>query len=248
MSLNLNDLPASVAKLIKGRLYGTVFPPKPNPRNLSVDSRTVALRTLAQYIGAMTFYRPGSAKGAPSIPFKIPPEHFFIEMPDDKQSMPFPCIVVVHDTAKYNVIGLVSYIEEDSQDVYGPGTVVMWQDEYTENIQLEVHCNYKSERRAILAGIESSLSPTEQQSGIRFHMPDYYDQLVCFTLNNRRLIDEPNSMRHRRKATIGIEMRFNIVALVNYKTMRPTVRVVVDTGSDGAVDLTNDPNAMTILP
>lgn len=232
MAINLSNLPAAVANLIKGRLYGLVYPMRQAPQPLSVDGRTIALQTLAQYIAALTFYRPGAA-GQPPIPFTIPTDRFFIEQPDVKTSMTFPCISVVHDTASYDVIGLVSYVEEDSLDVYGKGTLVQWQSEYVENIQLEVWCNERAERRAILGQIETSMSPTEQQSGVRFHMPDYYDQLVCFTLNNRLLVDGPDAARGRRSATLGIEMRFNIVKLINVGLMTPVVTTNVDVAADG---------------
>ena len=225
MPPNLADLGSSLASLVKGRLYGTVYPPKKNPPGLAVDGRTIALRTLARYIAALTFWRPGDTRGSPPIPFTIPIERFFIEMPDDKQSMGFPCITVVHNTAQYKVIGLTPYVEEDSLDQWGPGTVVQWQDEYVEDIQLEVWCNMKAERRAILAGIETALSPTEQQAGLRFHMPDYYDEIVCFMLSTRRLVDNPDSLRKRRSATLGINMRFTVVALVNAVTMQPVMRL-----------------------
>jgi hypothetical protein len=233
MALNLTGLPAALAQLIKGRVYGQTYPPREPPTPLALDGRTIALQTLAQYVASLTFYRVGDQGGAP-VPFGIPTENFFIEMPDDAQSMPFPSIAVVNDVANYDVIGLVSYVEEDSLDVYGRGTVVQWQSEYVENIQLEVWVNMKAERRAVLAGLETVMSPTEQQSGIRFHMPSYFDQLVCFTLNNRKVIDEPDSLRKRRRATLGIEMRFNIVKLINAVTMQPVVTTSLDVGVDGS--------------
>ena len=229
----LVNLPSSLVALMKGTIYGAAYPVRPAPQPLSVDGRTIALQTLAQYIANITFYRPGDAVGGPPIPFSIPESSFFIEMPDDKQSMPFPAIAVVNDVANYDVIGLTSYVEEDSLDVFGRGTVVQWQSEYVENIQLEVWCNMKAERRAILGGIETAMSPTEQQSGMRFHMPTYFNQLVCFTLNNRKVIDEPDSLRKRRRATLGIEMRFNIVRLINAVTMQPTVTTSLDVAADG---------------
>ena len=241
MALNLSSFPTALVNLIKGRLYGLIYPAKAAPAPLSVDGRTVALETLAQYIAALTFYRPG-AEGQPPIPFNIPTTSFFIEQPDAKTSMPFPSISVVHDTANYDVIGLVSYVEEDSLDVYGKGTVVQWMSEYIEDIQLEIWVNTKAERRAILGGIETSMSPTEQQSGVRFHMPDYYDQLVCFELNNRKLVDNPESAKGRRSATLGIKMRFNIVKLINVGIMRPVVTIAVDVAADGT-SVTLDPAA-----
>ena len=244
MPLNFYDLPKSLQGLIFGRVYGTVWPPRPNPPPLTEDGRTIALRTLAKYIAALNFYRPGNAAGGPPIRFNIPEENFFIEWSDAKQSMPFPSIAVVHDTANYDVIGLVSYVEEDSLNVFAPNTVVQWQSEYIENIQLEIWCNYKAERRAILSGIETAMSPTEQTSGVRFRMPNYYNQLVCFTLNTRKLIDEPDSMRGRRRATLGIEMRFNIVVLIQATTMTPRITTNVDVAQDGTpVDISTNPNA-----
>jgi hypothetical protein len=88
------------------------------------------------------------------------------------------------------------------------------------------------------------MSPTEQTSGVRFRMPNYYNQLVCFTLNTRKLIDEPDSMRGRRRATLGIEMRFNIVALIQATTMTPRITTNVDVAQDGTpVDISTNPNA-----
>jgi hypothetical protein len=244
---SLSGLPASIASLIKGRIYGSVFPPRQPPVSLALDGRTVALQTLAGYIASLTFYRVGD-RGGPNIPFQIPAENFFIEMPDDVQSMPFPSIAVVNDVGNYDVIGLVSYVEESTQDVYGRGTVVQWQSEYVENIQLEVWVNMKAERRAVLAGLETVFSPTEQQSGIRFHMPAYFDQLVCFTLNNRKVIDEPDSLRKRRRATLGIEMRFNIVRLINVATMQPIVTTQLDVDADGAPVTLAGPNVGRVAP
>lgn len=239
----LANLPQALVSLIKGRLYGQVYPPRPAPPPLAYDGRTVALRTLARYIASITFYRPGDVEcGEPDrpIPFSIPEKHFFIEMPDDAQTMPFPSIAVVNDIANYDVIGLVSYVEEDSLGAYGRGTVVQWMSEYVEDIQLEVWCNTKAERRAMLGGLETVFSPTEQQSGLRFRMPDYYGQLVCFELNNRKVVDEPDSQRHRRRATLGMKMRFNIVRLINATTMTPVVATALDVAADGTVVTTVD--------
>ena len=75
-------------------------------------------------------------------------------------------------------------------------------------------------------------------------MPDYYDELVHFSINDRRNIDNPNSMRKRRSGTIGLTMRFTIVSLINTVRMRPTA--VLEIGPD--VDLSRDPNAVVLDP
>lgn len=225
--------------------WGEVWPPKPNPPFPSVDGRTVALNTLALYIAGLTFYLPG-AVGGPPTPFQIPLKNIYVEWPDYTEEMAWPAIAVVHSRADYNVIGLVAYLEEDSRDVFAPGTVVQWQAEYTETINLEIWTAKKAERRSIVAGIETAITPTEQMSGVRFIMPDYYNELVCFTLNRREVMDEPDSARNRRRAQLEIEMRFNIVALVNYLPINANVLVQTDTDQYGDPVVLTGPNVQTI--
>lgn len=213
--------PPSLRQILFGNPFGEVFPPKPNPPPLSIDGRTIALRLLRDYITNLTFFRPMGQ--APVQAFQIDAKNFHIEWPDYIEDMKFPSVAIVHSRARYDVIGLVSYVEETTRNVYAKDTVLQWQSEYVEKIQLEIWTNKKAERRAILAGIETAMSPTEQMSGLRFQMKDYFNELVCFTLFDREIIDEPDSPKNRRRAQLGIEMRFNIVALVNAISMTPAL-------------------------
>jgi hypothetical protein len=230
--------------VLQGVPWGEVFPPRAPPPPLSIDGRTAALHILREYVTNLTFYR-FMGKGLSPKPFQIPPEHFHIEWPDSTEDMVLPSVAIVHSRADYDVIGLVSYVEENTRDVYAPGTVLQWQAEYVETIQLEIWCSKMSERRAILAGLEVSFSPTEQMSGVRFMMPEYFNELVCFTMMRREIMDEPDSAKNRRKAQLELEMRFNIVTLVNYNTFQPVVKVNTDVDQDTQVpvDLTVVPGA-----
>ncbi len=221
--------------LLFGNPWGEVYPPKPAPPPPVVDGRTVALRILKKYICELTFYRPGgkdkNGVACGPIPFKVLPENVHIEWPDDPVDLDtFPSIVFLNtgSPADYDAIGLTSNLQEETRDVYAPGTVVQEQNEYKETFALEIWADSKPQRRSLYAGLESSLVPTEQMSGIRFRMPDYYDQLVCFELNQRMNIDDDFATKNRRKGQLIIEMRFNIVALVNYSSLEPQVRSVVD--------------------
>lgn len=225
--------PPQLRVLLQGSPFGEVYPPKPNPLSPSIDGRTAALHILREYFTNLVFFRP-MAVGQPPQPFSIPPEHFYIEWPDQTEMMKMPCVAVVNSRAKYDVIGLVSYIEEDTRDTFGAGTVLQWMAEYLETLNVEVWTSKTSERRSILAGAEIAFSPTEQMSGVRFRMPEYFNELVCFTLNRREVIDEPDAVRNRRRAQLEIEMRFNIVALVNYTTMQPTLVINTDVDGSGA--------------
>jgi hypothetical protein len=239
------DLPQGLAAILQGDPFGRTFPPKPAPPPLPVDGRTVALRILQQYVCALVFYLPMGA-GRPPRPFRMKPENFNIEWPDYVQDAVFPSITVMSGLADYGVIGLTAYVEEATRDLYGKGTVLQWQAEYTEHIKLEIRASKRAERRAILAALETAFSPTEQMTGVRFKMPDYFNELVCFTLWNRILIDEPDAARNRRKAQVELEMRFNIVALVNYVPFQPTLASNTDINEDTqiAINLTDDPNAV----
>lgn len=239
---------ASLRKVLFGTPFGEVFPPRPNPRPLSIDGRTAALRVLREYATQLTFYR-ANGRGLPPIPFQVKPENFHIEQPDGVVDMVTPSIVVIPGpNADFNAIGLNGYVEEDSVDVYAKNTVVQWQSEYNERIQLEVWASSKAERRALLAGLEVAFTPTEQMYGLRFTMPEYFDELVCFSLFRRRL-DETDAGRNRRKAQLELEMRFTTVALVNCVTMRPQLVLEVDVDGDTnlPIDLDEpdgaDPNA-----
>ena len=209
--------------LLAGWPFGRTFPPRPTPPFPSVDPRTVALRILALYVSELTFLRPGDLGGAP-IELRIPYEDIHVEQPDAEDDTRFPSIVL-KDTngGDYTTIGLTSFIDEKTKDLYGKGTALLVMTEYNETITLEIWATHRSERRSILAGLEAALVPTEQMYGIRFRMPDYYDQTVCFTLNRSTRLDDQYAGQGRRVARVDIEMRFNIVRPVNVVEIDPAL-------------------------
>ena len=221
-----------IRALLQGTPWGEVFPPKANPQPLSIDGRTAALYVLREYVTNLTFYRKMAANEPPQG-FVVPFDNFQIEAPDSTKDQTFPSIAVIPSRAKYDVIGLTSYIEEDTLDKFAPGTVVQWQGEYIETIKLEILASKKAERRAILAGLETAFNPTEQMSGLRFTMPDYFNELVCFTIMGREIFNDPDESRGRRKAHLEMEMRFNLVALVNAVKLQTSVSVDVDVDEYG---------------
>lgn len=228
-------------------VFGDIFPPKAVVPFLPIDGRTAALHVLRDYVCNLVFQRY-AGPNVPPTQFTILPANFNIEWPDYVKDEVFPSIAIVSSRADYDVIGLVSYIEEDTIDLYKPGTVLQWQAEYVETINLEIEVSKKSERRAILAGLETAFSPTEQMSGLRFKMPEYYDELVCFTLMRREVMDVPDSARNRRKAQLEMQMRFNIVSLVNTTNSKVYVKVNTDVDQDTMqpVNLSTDPNARSV--
>ena len=89
------------------------------------------------------------------------------------------------------------------------------------------------------------MTPTESYSGVRFRMPGYYNELVCFELLGRRIYDDPDSARNRRRLRFKIFMRFNIVALVNAGTLTPVNKINVNVDEDTGLPIAVD---QTIIP
>jgi hypothetical protein len=234
---------AELKDILYGDAFGEVFPPKENPDFLTVDARTAAMRVLRRYISLLQFFRAGDIGGKP-IPFRIPEEDIHIEWPDNEVNLRYPSIVFLSQgRAQLAAIGLGTNLIEDSADRFASGTVLQVQNEYTENFAIEIHASKKPERRAILAGLEIALTPTEQMYGIRFTVKEYYDQVCCFSLGEREIFDEADAALNRRRARLYVELRINTVALVNYRRVEPMMKVNVDVDQDTGVpvDLTPPP-------
>jgi hypothetical protein len=216
----------SAFDFLQGWPFGRVFPPRKDPPFPTVDGRSVALSMLALYISELTFLRPG-AIGKPPIPMRIPLENIFIEEPDANVDLKMPSIVFRDiGGGDYLTIGLCSFIDEATYNKFGRGTVLQVQTEYNETVTVEIWASTRAERRAIIAGLECALVPTEQLSGIRFLLPDYYDQTATFTLNRSTRVED-NAGQNRRLARLEVEMRFNVVRPVNVVEMTPSSAVDV---------------------
>jgi hypothetical protein len=208
--------------------FGETFPPRENPPVLAIDGRTAALRVLREYVCNQVFFRE-MGRGVPPAPFRLKEEQFEIEQPDKNKDQVSPSIAVIPgDHVDYDAIGLGVCVEEETRDLYAPGTVLLRMSEYTELIKLEIQSDYKSVRRGMFAALESCLSPTELMYGIRFRMPEYYEELVCFSLMRRGMADDATSALNRRRGWLEVEMRFNTVALVNYVPLDVSVQVNTD--------------------
>lgn len=226
-------LSPAVKKVLWNRPFGKVYPQRPNPAPLAEDGRTVALKTLARYFADLTFYRAGgrdkrTGQRLPPIPFQIPPSRLFVEWPDDEADQALPAIALLAQApADFEAIGMTAYIDESSRDRHGPGTVAIWLSEYVEEVVIELWADTKAQRRGMLVGVEQAMSPFELMSGLRFLMPDYYDQLCCFELLTREVVDDEEAVRVRRKARFVARLRFNCVAVVNVEELNWSVVVEV---------------------
>jgi len=234
-------LSAFLRKLIFGSPFGETFPARANPPPVGEDGRTPALRILRRYFSELVFARrgerdPDTGKVGSPVRFQIPEKNIFIEFPDNPDKVAFPALVFLStDEAEYDSIGLTAYVEEATRDVYAPGTVIQWQYEFVEEFAVEVWASSRAERRAVLAGVETALVPTELMYGVRFTMPEYYNELVCFTAVKRLLADDDNAARNRRTARVVVQMRFNVVSLINYSLLDVRFKTNVNVDEDSNV-------------
>jgi hypothetical protein len=215
----------AVAAILDGTPFGAVWPPKDPPPLPNEDGRTHALRALRLYLTSIPFQLPNPP--GPDRTFRLDPTRFSLEQPETPKNLLFPSIAVVEGESELRPIGLTPYIDERSANVFGPGTALEVSWEYAERITLEIWADTRALRRSLAAGIEASLSPTEEVGGIRLQMPAYFGQTVRFSpISSARLDGELGGDR-RRRAVLTLMMEFNICRLVNVVTMRPQGIVVV---------------------
>lgn len=248
----ISSVSSYLRSLFVGTPFGVTYPKRPPPRSAVVDGRTAGLEVLKSYVSELTFFRPGTTKTSRPIPFQIRLDDVHVEAADHEQDEKFPSISFIQvQDGTYNPIGLTALTLEDTRDKYGVGSVLVQQSQYVENVAIEVFASLKPERRAIIKGLEEALVPTDYLYGIRFSMPEYYDQVATFSLVSRKLDEGPDVARHRRMGNLVVEMTYNVVALVNYVEFRPILQIDVDV--DGATEQEvvldpNDPNTRIMPP
>lgn len=219
-------------ELLDGTRWGAVYPRMPGPAVPAVDGRTAALKRFSDYLACIVFQRlnpPG-----PPEAYQLPRDGFFVEWPDEiaPEDLKFPAIVFEPGRYTLDPKGFTPAADESSRDVYCPGTVLVSAVEYVERVTLEVWASTRQQRRTILAGIEWALHPVEQMSGVRLRLPDYYGQTVHFDALEGQNIDDEDSGRRRRRSEMVFEMRFDLVTLRRYQTLRPSVEVAAYEKSD----------------
>jgi hypothetical protein len=212
---------------IVGNLYGATvgYPSKPSALLPDIDARTHALRALKAFIATQMFQRTGDKCGDP-IPFQVKPENIHVEQPDDVKRLRFPAIAFIPSRANYQPFGLgPGHLNDDTFDVYAPGTVLLNQAEWNEIVGIEIWGSKRAERRALKAGLEAVLMGSESSFALTLKMPRYFDRDATFALVQGEVIDDLDVVRNRRRADLYVELQTQIVSLVNAVTLKPMTRL-----------------------
>lgn len=220
---------------IVGDPIGVVFPAMPATTGTGFDAREHALRALKRFIGCLAFERK-MARGEPSKRFQIPMDQIHVYQPDDVKDVQFPFAIGIRPS-KGNHINVdlgPPDVVDGSEDVFGPGTVLFERSTYCEQIGIEVLGSKHAHRVAMVAGLEEAI--TMWENGIMIlRLPDYYDQLVTFSLVASEYIDDDPVFKNRRRADLYVDMEVPEVSLVHYKPFRPESIIAV--GPEVVVDV-----------
>lgn len=210
-----------VRRWVAGRLLGEARPPRRPPPAPKLDARTIALKAFAEFLGEIQFTDTRAEGG--DVPYRIPRDRILVDEPDDANTANvFPRLVLMPGEAQYLPFGTVPDYFEETRDLYGLGTVVACAHEYEEMVALEVWATTRAQRRMLASGIEQILAtPIEEAPWVRLNPPGLFGETASFRLVRRQNVDDEDAMRRRRKATLTIELRVNLVRLVNYQVLRP---------------------------
>lgn len=226
---------------LDGTPFGMTKPAKTPPDNPDVDGRTHALRALRAYIMEIIFQIPDPPRRG-SRPFQLEKDRVLIEWPDGMENLLFPRVEFAPGEMTYKPFGLTPVVFEETRDRFGPGTVVVCGEEHFEQLEVQAWATTRSQRRALIAGLETMLfTPLEEVSGLRLRMPQYYGETVSFQPSARANRDDEDSGKRRRMASLTLEMSFNVVRLVRYAELVPG-------GAQTEVDTVVRSEPLPILP
>ena len=193
------------------------------------------MRTFAKFMSLLEFQLT-NVPGAPPLPFHIPLERIDIYQPDDvKNHPPGPAIGILPGRGTHEPVGLGPPVPmDDTADVYGAGTLLYWQGDYSEQIGIEIVTAKHAERRAVLAGLKVALRIGDDAGALRLRCRSYFDRVAVFRLDESEIIDDASAALNRRRAHLYVLMEIQEVLHVPYKRVLPIITTQV---SPAGVDL-----------
>jgi hypothetical protein len=203
----------------------------------TLDGRAAALASLGSYLLDQVFARPGQA-GAPPIFFRIPPENFSVDRPNDNVDLIFPSVVALPGPVENKPRGFQAQPDPNTVDLFGPGTVVYTHGEIEEVITLEVWSSNLAELRSIVARLEQSFFPsTGDRGGFLLLLPDYFGVTARFMFERAEYPDDGAAVRDRRRAHILVFMSFDVCRLGPYRLMVTQGQVDVEIPTTSNLDV-----------
>lgn len=195
----------------------------------AVDPREASLRVLRSYFSRIKF-RTETGKHSTQV-LQIPEDRIFTEWPDNEDFLSSDVAIVFlgqEGGAEYGSLGLGGpVIDEDTDDVYGKGTIVYEHSAYTETVRMRVVCSSRALRRGVIAGIEAAFNPLETVLGLRFYLTDHYGRLARCILDRGGRVDSEESIKNRRVVDFTFRLYTVCAVLIRRPLMVPSASVDV---------------------
>jgi hypothetical protein len=188
----------------------------------TVTPRRALTKALKTYFASLLFQRPGGGER-----FRVTAKNVLEEWPDPEHKMTYPSISIAPGTGEYGMLSLTPSVEEDTYEVYSPSTALVQLAEYTETFQVTVWGADSGERRALVAGLESAMVPSDATYGVWLRTEDYFDRIGSYQLMRVEWIDGEETARNVRRADLYIDARIPVVKLMAFRPMEPKVDVEV---------------------
>lgn len=234
MSTKRDDLPVPSPPTVTPPLGAPPpFPAFPLP---DFDARTHALRALGQWLSSLRYMRT-MAPGQPPQEFAITPDRVFVEMPDNVERVDFPSIGILPGRGQYITRGIGGAdVVEDTEGIAGPGTAMIVPYDYQELITVEGWGSKISERRSIVAAIETAIATYAGTTDLRLVLTEYFGLVATFSLMERENLDDLEVARGRRRVHLYVQLMVPVVRIGKFPNLiGPFVNVTVSDSTGAAL-------------
>jgi hypothetical protein len=213
--------------IVESTRWEPTWPEAPDPGLAIRSARDHALRRLFDYLAEVEWRYAGRKDGA-SESFRIKRTSMFPEQPSNEVDFDFPAIGVLPAKHTFDEPWLGPPITvEESYGVYGTDTCLVHCGELSEELTLDVWCQFAAQRRSIIAGMESSVFHTER-GPLYLTLPEYYGRVACFTFEGTTRYDGEAGYKNQRQFHAHLELRVDAVFLIRGKLLTPHAFVRVD--------------------
>ena len=213
------------------RNLGLVWPPRPVPKLPALGARWHALIALRRFLSRLVYQRTTEGDGTQG--FKIPEQQIHLYTPENVAEREIktgfavlPGMYLYDEKYQYSM-GRPEP-EENTQDKYRAGTVVITLGYYAEQITLEAVATGFATVRGMIEGVRQAARFFTDSGQLYLKCPEYYDQVCAFTVVSGAgyLADAAAEVSGRRVAHLSMELWVPEVVLVDYTTLR----VITDYG------------------
>lgn len=216
-------LGADASALLQGTTHGRVAGPgSVNPPLPPRDAREEALRALRKFISCLEFRLYGDSANAPGVAFKIPLASIHVYAPDAVQARPkFQGVGILPGHSRREPVGLgPPPVIDGTEDVYGPGVVLVGLGYHVETFGIEVRGEKHAEVVAVVAGLRAALSMGDGSQALQLKLPGYYDRVAAFRLDEGEAIDDgEDAATERRRSHLFVELTVPEVQPVAYRRL-----------------------------